>query len=157
ERGGYDLIFKDPFEPVSIPLPKIEYVGLPETVDQGQEINYQIKMQNTSQSQIKFDLMEYWNKNPDLGAWLSSYDTVRSCNNGGPVTCLLDNRSKGVTKNIILAANETLIVDVRQRVHSSSTYGEKLDFMAAVFMKDNQGNFKLRDYDINDPYPHDPY
>src|SRR5690554_5260301 len=52
ERGGYDLIFKDPFEPVSV-LPKIEYVGLPETVDQGQVINYQIKMKNTSQSQIK--------------------------------------------------------------------------------------------------------
>lgn len=157
ERGGYDLIFKDPFEPVSIPLPKIEYVGLPETVDKGQEINYQIKMKNTSQSQIKFDLMEYWNKNPDLGAWISSYDTERTCNNGGPVTCLLDNRSEGVTKNIILAANETLMVDVRQRVHGSSTYGEKLDFMAAVFMKDNQGNFIQREYDINDPYPHDPY
>lgn len=157
EVGNFDLIFKTPFEDVNINTARLEYVGLPNVVAPGQILNYDIKFSNYSGASVQFDLLEYWPQRTDFDAYIEASGNTRQCNDAHQdVNCIVTDAQSGVMKNITLANTGELVVHVTQQVNSNAVPGSELDFMAAIFMKDSNGNFKPRAFS-EDPYPHDPH
>ncbi|MCX7545084.1 hypothetical protein [Marinicella gelatinilytica] len=155
ESGNYDLIYKDPFETPVEAAPLMQYVGLPDIVSPGQELNYEIHLTNpsTAPSDIYFDLMEYWHKNSGHAAYMFDAGS-RTCNPSNSVVCDASPISK-LKKNVRLSPGNTLELKITQVVDSNSIENNNLEFMAAAFLRNgSNGDFKPRVYS-NDFYEKD--
>lgn len=137
-----DIIFSTGFEQgVAF---TIDYINVPDLVVVGQPIDYAIMVQNNSTQELAFDLLEFVSEESlQNTAYFSDTTVSWDCANENlpNVDCGENIISRYGVRDVILQAGEFAQISVSRTVSAQSVLNEGIDMLAAVFVKNQAGDF----------------
>lgn len=137
-----DIIFKSNFDDVVSFT--VEYVNLPDLVVLDQPVDYEIIVQNNSSQDLAFDLLEYVSQSSlQNDAYFSEFSVSWDCINESlpNVDCGESITNRNGVKNVILQGGEFARISVSRTVSPQSVLNENISMLAAVFIKNQTGDF----------------
>ncbi len=137
-----DLIFRSGFDNGTTFT--IEYLDVPDFVVLGQIVDYTIVVQNNSPLELTFDLLEYVSESsPQNQAYFSGQNVSWDCVNQllPGVDCGDEILSRYGVNDVILQPGEFAEIAVSRTVSPQSILDERINLMAAIFVKNQDGDF----------------
>jgi hypothetical protein len=132
-----DIIFRSKFQ-----NHEVRYEGLSDQIVRGHSLDYKIIVDNIDDAVLRFDLVEYTSEvSPNHLAYIESIDYWNCNNNGVAGVVCNDDNTEGLLKNASVPVNGKVEIDVTRTVSSASVIGQSVDFMTAVFLKNQSNQF----------------
>ncbi|TDR19596.1 hypothetical protein [Marinicella litoralis] len=137
-----DVIFSSDFD--SVTAFTVEYVNLPDLVVLDQTLDYNIIIQNLSNQELVFDVLEYVSEvSIQNTAYFSGLNVSWDCVNEflPDVDCGSSIADRYGARSVILQPGEFADILVSRTVSTQSVLNQTIDMMTAVFVKNQAGDF----------------